>query len=173
MHKKNILITGPPRCGKSTVIEGMIKGMPRPVTGFFTAEIKEQGKRVGFSLTTVDGREGILAHQSLEGTLRVGKYVINPKDMEEIAVPSMIPSSEKEIIVIDEIGKIECLSSLFREALMRALGAPNRVIGSIAEKGDRFMEAIKTRNDVTVIRVTPENRGLLANKLLNFIKKNS
>jgi nucleoside-triphosphatase len=173
MHKKNILITGPPRCGKSTVIEGAIKGMPRPVRGFFTAEIKEKGKRVGFSITTVDGRKGILAHQGLQGTLRIGRYVINPKDIEQIAVPSMVPSCEKEIIVIDEIGKMECLSSLFREALLRALVSPNRVIGSIAERGDRFIETIKARNDVKVIRVTAQNRGILANELVNYIKEKS
>jgi nucleoside-triphosphatase len=171
MDKKNFLITGPPRCGKSTIIEKIIKGIPGPATGFFTAEIKEGGTRVGFSIMTVDGTEGVLAHQRFAGAPRVGKYVINRKGIEEIAVPSMIPSREKEIIVIDEIGKMECLSTLFREALIRALDSPHLVIGTIAEKGARFIAAIKARNDVALIEVTPQNRGLLANKLLNFIRK--
>jgi nucleoside-triphosphatase THEP1 len=43
---KNILLTGPPRCGKSTVIERLVRQIKRPVTGFFTREIREEGKRV-------------------------------------------------------------------------------------------------------------------------------
>ena len=59
--KTNILITGPPRCGKSTLIEKVVSRIERPVTGFFTREIKGKGRRVGFSINTLDGKEGILA----------------------------------------------------------------------------------------------------------------
>jgi nucleoside-triphosphatase THEP1 len=61
---KNILLTGPPRCGKSTLIEKLIKQIHRPVTGFFTREMKKKGRRVGFSIVTLDGREGILAQEA-------------------------------------------------------------------------------------------------------------
>ncbi len=52
MKAKNILITGPPRSGKSTLIEKLVRRIGRPATGFFTREIREGGKRVGFSIDT-------------------------------------------------------------------------------------------------------------------------
>jgi nucleoside-triphosphatase len=73
-------------------------------------------------------------------------------------------------VVIDEIGKMECFSMKFREALTAVLDSPNWVIGSIAEKGGAFIQGIKRRDDVVVITVTPQNRGILVNELLNFIK---
>ena len=170
MSKGNILITGPPRCGKSTVIEKVVERIDLPATGFSTREIREKDRRVGFSLTTLDGREGILAHQNLRSRFRVGKYGVHIKDIEEIAVPSIIPSTEGEVVVIDEIGKMECLSLKFREALAEALDSPNLVIGSIAQKGGAFIQGIKKREDVVVITVTPQNRDILVGKLLDIIK---
>ena len=49
--------------------------MEEPVTGFFTREIKEEGRRVGFSINTLDGREGILAHKSIDSKYRVGNCI--------------------------------------------------------------------------------------------------
>ena len=168
--KKNILITGPPRCGKSTLIEKVVERVDLPATGFFTREIKEKDRRVGFSITTLDGREGILAHQNLRSKFSVGRYGVHIKDIEGIAVPSMIPTKKDEIVVIDEIGKMECFSMKFREALTAVLDSPNWVVGSIAQKGGAFIQSIKKREDVVVITVTPQNRDILVHELLNFIK---
>ena len=170
MTKRNILITGPPRCGKSTLIEGVVSRIERPVTGFFTREVKGEGRRVGFSINTLDGREGILAHQNIKSQFSVGKYGVNLKDIEAIAVPSMIPARKDEIVVVDEIGKMECFSSLFRETLIRVLNLPNWIIGSIAQKGDLFVQRIKERDDVMVISMTPQNRNILIDKILDSIK---
>ena len=170
MKKRNILITGPPRCGKSTLIEKLVNRIEWPVTGFFTREIKEKGRRVGFSINTLDGREGILAHQNIRSQFRVGKYGLHIKDIEAIAVSSMIPAKKDEIVVVDEIGKMECFSRLFKETLMRLLDSPNRLIGSIAEKGAPFIQRIKQRDDVVVIEVTARNRDLLVDQLLDSLK---
>jgi len=170
MMKRNILITGPPGCGKSTLIERIVNRIERPVTGFFTREIKEEGRRVGFSINTLDGREGILAHQNLKSQFRVGKYGVNIKDIDSIAVPAMIPEREEEIVVIDEIGKMECFSVLFKKTLVRVLSLPNWIIGSIAQKGDLFIQRIKERDDVKVIRITAQNQGILVDHILESIK---
>ena len=170
MLTKNILLTGPPRSGKSTLIEAVLKRTEEPVTGFFTREMREGGERVGFSINTLKGREGILAHKGMRSRYRVGRYGVNLKDIEDIAVPAMIPTGHEEIVVIDEIGKMECFSRLFRETLSQVLDSPNRVLGSIALRGDAFIEAIKLREDVIVVEVTIRNRVILVNQLLNTLK---
>ena len=82
----------------------------------------------------------------------------------------MIPARKDEIVVVDEIGKMECFSSLFRETLIRVLNLPNWIIGSIAQKGDLFVQRIKERDDVMVISMTPQNRNILIDKILDSIK---
>jgi nucleoside-triphosphatase len=169
MNKSNILITGAPGCGKSTVIEKVVERIDHPATGFFTREIREKRRRVGFSIMTLDGRVGVLAHEDNESPWRVSKYGVNFQDIEEIAVPSMIPADNNEIVVIDEIGKMECLSLKFRETLAKVLDSPNWVIGSIAQRGCAFIQGVKERPDVKVIHVTPQNRDTLVYEIVSFI----
>lgn len=157
----NILVTGPPRCGKSTLIEKVVGRIQRPMTGFFTREMREKGKRVGFSIMTLDGKKGVLAHQGIKSRFRAGKYGVNLDPIDHVAVPSMIPARAEEIVVIDEIGKMECFSPLFREMLVKVLDSKNSVLGSIAMKGDQFIQKVKEREDVLLVRVTEKNRDKL------------
>ena len=159
----NILVTGPPRCGKSTLIERVVGRLQKPMTGFFTREMRQGGKRVGFSITTLDGKEGVLAHQDTKGRFRVGKYGVNLDQIDQIAVPSMVPAKADEIVVIDEIGKMECFSFLFRQTLVKVLDSDNSVVGSIASKGDKFIQKIREREDVLLVHVTEKNRDELVN----------
>jgi nucleoside-triphosphatase len=112
----------------------------------------------------------VLAHERTRSKVRVGKYGVNLEDLDAITVPSMIPSSPGQIIVIDEIGKMECLSLLFRETLLQALDSPNRVIGSIALKGEPFIQSIKRRSDVQLFHVSEENRDHLAASLIELLE---
>jgi len=130
------------------------------MTGFFTQEIREKSRRTGFSIMTLDGKKGVLAHENMKSRFRVGKYGVNVEDIDQIAVPSMLPDRPDEIVVVDEVGKMECFSSLFRQTLMKILDSDHQVIGSIAQKGDRFIQRIKARDDVLVVLVTEKNRDM-------------
>ena len=168
MPFNNILVIGPPRSGKSTLIEKVVQRISRPATGFFTQELREKGRRVGFSITTLQGKTGVLAHQHIKSRFRVGKYGVNLEDLDQIAVPSMLPSTLDQIVVVDEIGKMECFSRVFKETLIKVLSSDNLVIGSIAMKGDSFIQSIKKRDDISLVSIS-ENTRDLALKL--FLKK--
>jgi len=163
---RNILYTGLPGCGKSTIIEKIVQRINRPSTGFFTREIRDKGRRVGFSITTLDGQQGILAHIDIRSHIRVGRYGVYIRDIEKIAVPSMRPENDNVILVVDEIGKMECFSGLFRQTLMNILDATNTVVGSISLKGDAFIGAIKKRPDTLLISVSEKNRDFLVDEFL-------
>lgn len=158
-HPKNILITGPPRCGKSTLIEKLVHRAKGPTTGFFSREIRKQGRRTGFSINTLDGKEEVLAHEKHNSRHRVGKYGVSIQDIDDIAVPSIRPAKSHEVIIIDEIGKMECYSPLFKKALIEALDCPTPVIGTIALKGSKFIQNIKARENVLLIHLNEQNRN--------------
>ena len=164
MKSKKILFTGLPGCGKSTLIEKIIQRTETPATGFFTREIREKGQRVGFTINTLDCKHGLLAHKCIKSNYMVGKYGVNMAVIDKIVVPSMIPERPDTLVVIDEIGKMECFSELFRKTLVKVLDSNHRVIGSISLKGDRFIQKIKAREDVLLVHVSKHNRDELVDK---------
>jgi nucleoside-triphosphatase len=111
----------------------------------------------------LDQKEGILAHERIKSSRQVGKYGVNLSDIDRIAVPSMMPSTLDQLVVIDEIGKMECVSERFKKTLGQVLDSDLPVVGSIAMKGDRFIQKIKARSDVLLVTVTPQNRDELVN----------
>ena len=110
----------------TTLIERIVFEIAVPTTGFFTREIREKGRRVRFSINTLDGKQGVLAHQNIRSKYRVGKYGVNLEDIDHIAVPSMVSQNEEMMVIIDEIGKMECFSSFFKETVIRIPTSQNR-----------------------------------------------
>ena len=168
--RKNILITGRPGIGKSTIIEKVVGQLQGPLTGFFTKEIKQKRRRVGFSIITLDGKTGLLAHQDIKGKPRVGKYGVDIEQIDKLAVPSIRPLLPETIVVIDEIGKMECFSPLFCETLVEVLSSNSPVLASIALHGPPLLQEIKARNDVLLIEVTEKNRNALVDEILLLLK---
>ena len=168
MNKKNIFLTGAPSSGKTTVIKKIIEKLGHPANGFYTEEERIDGKRVGFLMKTLDGRKGYLAHQDIKSDFHIRRYGVSIDNIVGIAVPSITPV-KNHIIILDEIGKMECFSSTFKQAAVNALDAPNMVIGTITFGGDAFILEIKKRDDMEINEVTEDNRDLLPGLILRQI----
>ena len=168
---ENILLTGPPGVGKTTLIMRVIEKIKnRGVGGFYTEEIREKGVRTGFKILTLDGNEGILSHVDHDSRVRVGRYRVNIDDLENIAVKSILDSLGKDTIIIDEVGRMELVSEKFRDAVMKALDT-GRVLGTIRLGRDEFTEKIRMRVDTEIIAVTFQNRDSLVSELVEKILK--
>jgi nucleoside-triphosphatase len=172
MKKRNILITGLPGVGKSTLIKNITEALKdlRPV-GFYTAEIREEGRRKGFELISLDGRRGLLSHTDIQSPHRVGKYKVDVKGFEDFlrSIPFLNPLTR--LIVIDEIGKMECYSDQFKNLLREILDSEKWVIATIAFKGSGIIKEIKKRNDVKLFEITQRNRNSLLSDILIEVKK--
>ena len=166
--KKNIFLTGAPSSGKTTVIKKIIETLNKPKNGFYTEEKRINGKRVGFLMRTVNGKEGYLAHQDIDSKFHIRRYGVSIENIENIAAPSIEPR-ENNVIILDEIGKMECFSPVFIEAAKKALDSPNIVIGTITFGGTGFIQEVKKRSDIEIIEVTPENRNSLPDMILKKI----
>ena len=165
---KNIFLTGAPSSGKTTVIKKIIKNLDRPANGFYTEEERIFGKRIGFLMKTLDGKTGYLAHQDIVSDFHIRRYGVSIENIETIAVPS-ISNLNDNIIILDEIGKMECFSQVFKQAATQALESPNTVIGTITFGGGNFIQEIKKRNDTEIIEVTLKNRDQLPILILRKI----
>ncbi|MBC2714532.1 MAG: hypothetical protein HF978_04410 [Desulfobacteraceae bacterium] len=108
---KNIFLTGAPSSGKTTVIKKIIANLSFPVNGFYTQESKQDDKRIGFLMKTLNGKQAWLAHQDITSEFHIRRYGVSIENIESLAVPSNTPVSN-HIIILDEIGKMECFSIL-------------------------------------------------------------
>lgn len=163
--KKNIFLTGAPSSGKTTIIKKVVSRLDHPSNGFYTEEERVEGKRVGFLMKTLDGKTGYLAHQDITSSFRIRRYGVSIENIETIAVPVITPLN-RNIIILDEIGKMECFSKVFRKAAITALNSDNIVIGTITLGGDDFIQGIKERGDLEIHEVTPDNRDSLPDVIL-------
>lgn len=164
----NYFLTGAPSSGKTTAITKIIKGLNHPANGFYTVEERIDGKRAGFMMHSLDGQSGYLAHQDITSDYSIRRYGVSMENIESIAVKSIIPV-ENHIIVLDEIGKMECFSSVFRKAALEALDSKNTVVGTITLGGDEFIRSLKERKDIEIFELNEDNRNNLPDLILQKI----
>jgi nucleoside-triphosphatase len=169
-EKRKIFLTGAPSSGKTTVIKKIIEKLDYSANGFYTEEERVDGKRIGFLMKTLNGKIGYLAHQDIKSDFSIRRYGVSIENIENIAVPSITPT-KNNIIILDEIGKMECFSLAFKQAATNALDAPNIVIGTITLGGDTFIHELKNREDIEIYEVTESNRDLLADLILKQVSK--
>ncbi len=168
--EKNLLITGLPGVGKTTLIKRLYEPLKdlRPV-GFYTGEIREGGERKGFELISLEGKRGLLSHKHIESPYKVGRYRVDIRSFEEFLDGISFFDHSAGLIVIDEIGKMECLSNRFKKLLREVLASGKWVIATIALKGSGLIAEVKQRDDVKLFEITKKNRDLLFSDILREI----
>jgi len=171
MNKQpRILLTGPPQCGKTTIIRKVVARFPGKATGFYTREVREKGERVGFEIVTLDGQVAMLSHVAFPGPHRVGKYGVSLENLHRVALPALEVAPGLDLVAVDEIGKMECLSPRFVEAMERLWTAPVALLVTVAEKGGGFVQQVKDKPDKMLITVTPANREELPERILQLFE---
>lgn len=166
-----LLLTGAPGVGKTTLVRRVTSGLGGlRVAGFTTGEIREEGRRLGFRIVDFEGRERIMAHVDFPGPARVGRYGVELAAIEAIAAGCLLPDTAVDLYVVDEIGKMECLSQGFVAALRALLDSDRRVLATISRKGGGFVAEVKRRADAELWEVTARNRDLLPERILAWIR---
>jgi len=163
-----ILIVGRPGVGKTTAVIKTINHISTPVRGFYTQEIREKRGRVGFLLKTLNGKQEILAHINSSSQFHVGKYGVNTKLWDKL-IPLLIPQTNNEIIVIDEIGKMECLCQSFRTFILNIIKTENSLLATAPLKGTSFIENIKHK--FKIIEINVKNRDIIPLQLKEMLKR--
>ncbi|MFC5144932.1 nucleoside-triphosphatase [Streptomyces aureoversilis] len=165
-----ILLEGRPGVGKTTAVRRLASLLhTRTPVGFTTEEIREGTARVGFALETLDGRRAVLAHVTFPGPPRIGRYGVDLRVMDELALSALAPLSADpapgHLALIDELGGMELSSSAFREAVEELLTADIDVVATVHARHDPFTDALKQHAGIEVVHVTARNRDALPGEL--------
>jgi len=164
-----ILLTGPPQCGKTTVVQKVVAGFPGKAAGFYTREVRKNGRRLGFEIVTLNGDAALLSHVAFSGPCRVGKYGVNLENFHRVALPALEVGPGIDLIVVDEVGKMECFSARFVAALESLWRQPVPLLVTVAAKGGGYIAAIKAKPDKTLITVSTANRDELPAHILKLL----
>ena len=165
------LLTGAPGTGKTTLIREAIARIKASAGGFYTQEIRVGGERQGFKLATLQGQDAVLSHITFSSPHRVSKYGVDINSLDRIGVIALTQAiKENDIIVIDEIGKMELFSARFREVVLRAIESGKKVLGTIMLQPHPFTNQIKQHPQVKIIQVSRANHDRVLNELLDWLK---
>ncbi|MDX9863639.1 MAG: nucleoside-triphosphatase [Anaerolineaceae bacterium] len=165
--KTAILLTGAPRCGKTTLLQKVLAGYHGQAGGFYTREVRQNGQRTAFEMVTLDGKTGTLAGIHLSGPPRVGKYGVDLTALESVGVPAIRTACQDgKMVVVDEIGPMEIFSAVFCQTVLETLDAGCPLFGTIVQRSTSFGDRIKARREVEVIEVTPTNRDDLVDGII-------
>jgi len=170
-------ITGLPGAGKTQalvkVIE-MLENEGQIVGGMITEPIVKKNRRVGFSVINwMTKKKGTLAHiNKKDSKVNVGKYGVDIETLEEVGVQAIDEANDDaEVIIIDEVGKMEVESDRFVHAVKRALDSNKPLILTLHKKSrNPLLQDIRRRDDIRILEVTPINRNLLPYKIIKLLK---
>ncbi len=169
--KQVYLLTGRPGTGKTSLIKQAVAGLKGRAGGFYTEEVQSQGIRQGFRLVTLAGHSAILAHIDIRSPYRVSKYGVDIESLDRVGVSALRrAAAECDLVVIDEIGKMELFSANFRKAVSQIINSGKRVLGTIMLSPNPWADEIKRQPQVNLITVTRDNHRQVLEELYHWLK---
>jgi nucleoside-triphosphatase len=165
------LLTGMPGTGKTSLIRELVKDLGKTAGGFYTEEIRTNGIRQGFRIVTLDGQTSILAYVDIHSPYKVSKYGVDIQALDAIGVPALKNALRSmDVIVIDEIGKMELYSESFKSAVMDVIESGKKTLGTIMLKPDPWADWIKADPRVKIVNLNRSNRNKVMEEMRNWLK---
>ncbi len=168
-------ITGLPGAGKTHALMRVIEMLEEEdltIGGMITEPIVDGRKRIGFTVKDwLTGETTVFAHVDIQSKIMVGKLGVDLKRLEEVGVKAITRACEEtDVIVIDEVGKMEVESPVFVDAVKQALDTEKPMLLTLHKKSrNPLLQDIRRRDDVRILEVTPTNRNLLPYKIIRLM----
>ncbi len=123
-------------------------------------------------LVTLDGGSAILAHIDIHSPYRVSKYGVDIDSLEQVGVSALHRAAQQcDLVIIDEIGKMELFSANFRETVLNIIGSGQRVLGTIMLNPNPWADAIKRQPQVNLVTVTRDNHHRILEEIKEWLKE--
>jgi nucleoside-triphosphatase len=165
-----IAITGPPRVGKSTLVQKCASASKLKVGGVLARDKRIKDRRLGFELLDLgSGATGMLADENGDGP-QLGKYRVRLDDLDQVGAKAIEDALQSDLIVVDEVGPMELSSKRFVSAVERAIASEKPML-VVLHQWSQHPLAKKIRKTFRVITLTKENRDRLADDVALEIKK--
>ncbi len=164
-----ILITGKPGIGKSTLIQKLIDSYDKPMEWVVTQELRsEGGQRVGFQAINSAGETATISHKhTIESNTVIGE---NKVDVEAIDQMFSLDTLIEKLLLVDEIGPIQLLSSAFAQSLQQLLrNSPTKLLVATIHQSDTRLAQYRNAKDIMLVTVSEKNRDFLPSALISVL----
>ncbi|XP_073843494.1 cancer-related nucleoside-triphosphatase homolog [Musca autumnalis] len=176
-----VLLSGLPGVGKTTLIRKVCQELLEKhninCDGFYTEEVRDSNRqRIGFDVITItDNKSSKLARTDANIKCPfVGKYAVFVKEFEDLALPLLRQSKTLQLLVMDEIGKMELKSKRFESAVYNCVEVGATIFATVPFEMRQplpLVEKLKTHPKAKTIVVTKENRNHLQNEIVDILLK--
>lgn len=162
-----IFLTGAPGCGKSTVIAKVLKELKRKklkTAGILTPEIRKDSRK-GFEIVDIaSGHREVMAAVDIKSKFKVSKYGVDVPAIDRVLEKFEESFKAADIIVLDEIGKMEYCSEKFKQLLQKILKSKKPLLATL---GRHLVPEFKKHGEIII--VTRQNREALSAELLEAL----
>ena len=111
-----------------------------------------------------------MAHMDFPGPHRVGKYGVDVSAIDALAESALAVTDGVDVYLVDEIGKMECLSATFVAAMRRLMGSRKPVVATIGLDGSGFIAEVKQRKDAKLWSLARGSRDETPARVLAWIQ---
>ncbi|MDY6779120.1 MAG: nucleoside-triphosphatase [Halobacteria archaeon] len=163
----NFAVTGPPKSGKTTAVERVVRRLSErgfEASGVVSPEIRREDgeKRVGFGIVDVATRDSrTMAHVGFDDGPQVGKYTVDTSAVEEVCATALDADRAEDdggadYFVVDEVAPMQTATEVFVTRVLQLLESEVPVVLAVKRSGSELGDSIKSREDTSVFEV--ENR---------------
>ena len=164
---RNIFLTGPRNVGKTTLLNKVLLELAEVPGGFFVTREEDEEKVIFFMNDYLTGDSYEMAIISFGFPPQITEDIF---DVTGVAILEKAMANSS-LIIMDELGFMEEKSLSFQQMVHKVLDSEKLVIGILKEYDGNFLQSIKIREDVSIIRVTKRNRDDLVNRICDEIMR--
>ena len=167
------LIAGQRGVGKSTLIRRVLEALDRPIFGFDTKKEQHLEDPVrGCPIYIYDaGVPHVQTSENIIGYHKEANAAAITAAFDRYASQLLETVPEGCVVELDEIGFLEAKSEAFCRAVMQLLDGNAPVIAAVKNWEIPFLETVRNHKNARCFYITPENRDVLYEEVLAFLRK--
>lgn len=151
-------LTGAVQTGKSTAIRRFLCANSALFTGGFRTVSIPTAEGFDVFIVPPEWTADDLTPEALVGR-RGARRETRPEGFERCGCALLQRAGEFDLLLMDELGRMELEAHAFCAAVLDALHGDTPVLGVIKPEHNAFLDAVRAREDVELFPLTPENRN--------------
>ena len=149
-----LLISGSKQAGKSYLLNRLITEFHLKPVGYYSKELRnDRNERIGFAFCSYQGECKQFSYTGEDGLQHVIKGVFD-----DYATKILTSIRQDDILVIDEIGRLEQNETVFLEKLNYCFNSMPYVIAVLKKESLFYIDELRNRDDILYVDIDETGR---------------
>lgn len=176
---RKLLLTGRPRCGKSTLLQSQLAEFSLPLGGFTVQRLTWKGETWAFRLLDLS-QEAYVSHWETQREpediaiymVSPGKWQGNPQVFDTKGRRALECCwGQKVLVVMDELGIFERDAAQFQASVLGTLDRELPVLGVLKDKANPFLDRVRRHPSVAILRYPDTGVESTVGEFLREVRK--